>query len=69
MVAKIVGDLPGSKSPPNLANKIVLIPSSPDTHPWVTSGMGHWMMVDREMIGFNGHECNKIGAGYTAFVT
>ena len=40
MVAKIVGDLPGVKPPPDLSNKILLIPSAPADHPWVTGGMG-----------------------------
>lgn len=69
MVAKIIGDLPGVKPPPDLSNKILLIPTRPVDHPWVLAGMGQWMLIDREMIGFNGDQCNQIGVGYTAFQT
>jgi len=69
MIAKIIGDLPGVKPPPDLSNKILLIPSAPADHPWVTGGMGQWMLIDWEMIGFTGDECNRVGVGYTAFAT
>jgi len=46
MIAKIIGDLPGVKPPPDLSNKILLIPSAPADHPWVTGGMGQWMLID-----------------------
>ena len=69
MIAKIIGDLPGNIPPPDLSNKILLVPSQPANHPWVKGGMAYWMLIDEMMFGLEGDTCNRIGVGYTAFNT
>lgn len=50
MTAKIIGDLQGVKPPPDLSSSYLLVPSAPANHPWVTGGMGHWMIVDKSLV-------------------
>lgn len=57
-----------SQEPDSLENKILLMPTSPDTNFMVKDSQGQFdMIVEREMVSFNGDECNKIGTSYEAF--
>ena len=64
----MVGDLMPAQQPPSLANKVLLMPSSPSNHSIVmdTTGQYH-LLVEREQVTFDGNECNKIGTSYSAF--
>ena len=52
----------------SLENKIVLMPTSPESNHMVQDITGRYdLLVEREMVSFNGDECNKIGTSYEAF--
>lgn len=63
MTARIVGDYLPLTPPPELTNKILLLPSA-QVEENISS---NWLLVDRNMVTLDGSECNKIGTSYSAF--
>jgi hypothetical protein len=58
---EIIGEFVGSKGPPSLANKVILIPKD-DSY-----NQSYQLMVDREQVSFKGDKCNTIGTSFVAF--
>ena len=68
ILVKLIGDfLPTDIFPRDLSNKYFLIPSEPSENPIVKSGVGRYMLIDKNRFTLDGNECDKIGVGYNAF--
>ena len=67
VIAKLVGDFAPASPPPNFESKVLFTPSKPASHLRVLVGSPYWMAIDRNLVSFNGAECNKVGTSYTGF--
>ena len=62
---ELVGEMALTQQPESLENKILMVPTSPSGHKFVTDTSGQYhLLIEREQISFNGQECNKVGTSY-----
>lgn len=72
---RLVSNFQESMSVPNLRNKILLLPHleplqtvDPQLVRTVYYPEDDWLLVEMDMISFDGSKCNKIGTNYNAYI-
>ncbi|OMJ85322.1 hypothetical protein SteCoe_13355 [Stentor coeruleus] len=66
-IIKLIGDFHPASPPPSLESFVLFTPSKPLSHYRVLVGSPFWMLLSRDIISFDGSQCNKVGTSYTGF--
>lgn len=68
--ARLVGNFAAFKQPLTLEHKMLFIPATPRTHPYVQApAPDEWLFVAKSEVTLDGRECNKVGISYEGFNT
>ena len=67
--AELLGDLEGFQALPVLSEKYLLVPHPKGLGPneVLSQNRDQWLLLDKSFVSLEGHECNKIGVGFTPF--
>ena len=67
--AELLGDLQGFQALPVLSEKYLLVPHPKGLGPneVLSQNSDRWLLLDKSFVSLEGHECDKIGVGFTPF--
>eukprot|EP00873_Tetraselmis_striata_P029012 jgi/Tetstr1/449276/TSEL_036479.t1 len=68
--ASLLGDLASYQALPVLSEKVLMVGPHTANNPhalFTSNQTDQWLLIDKDMISFDGRECNKVGTSYHAF--